>query len=77
MGYELDDRGSIPERSNIFSLLQSVRTESGAHQAAYLTGIGCSFLGSMRSECAADHSPSSSAEVKNGEAIHPLLLAKG
>jgi hypothetical protein len=43
-----------------FSLLHVVRTGFGAHPAAYPMGIGGCFPGPE-----ADHSPPSSAEVKN------------
>jgi hypothetical protein len=54
-----------------FSLLHRVQTESGAHPASYRMGIG-DFSPGGRSVLEADHSPPSSAEVKNGGTI-PLL----
>jgi hypothetical protein len=50
-----------------FSLLHSVRTGSGAYAASYPTGTGVKRQGRE-----ADHSPPSSAEVKNGGAIPPI-----
>jgi hypothetical protein len=52
--------------------LHSFQTGSGAHQASYPTGIGGSFLGVKRLGREAHHTPPSSGEVKNGEAIPPL-----
>jgi hypothetical protein len=45
-----------------FSLLHSVQTGSGAYPASCFPGPGCGT----------DNSPPSSAEVKNGGAIHSL-----
>jgi hypothetical protein len=50
-----------------FSLLLNVQTGSGAHPTTYPMGNRGSFPGGK-----ADHSPPSSAEVKNGGAIPPL-----
>jgi hypothetical protein len=67
-GYELDDRGSgarFPEKFRNFSLLHRVQTGSEAYQASNPVGTEGSFLGGKaggRGE--ADHSPPSSAEVK-------------
>jgi len=41
------------------------QTGSGAHPVSYLMGTGGSFLGVKRPWRKADHSPPSSAEVKN------------
>jgi hypothetical protein len=65
-GYEMDGRGSIPGKTRDFTLLYSVQTGSGAHQASYPMGTGV-----KRSKREADHSSPSSAEVKNGGAIPP------
>jgi hypothetical protein len=46
------------------SLLHSIQTGSGAHLASYTMGTGGSFPGGK-----ANHSPPSTAEVKNGGAI--------
>jgi hypothetical protein len=51
-------KGSSPDRGGNFSLYHRVKTGSGAHPASYLMGI-------MRQGHEADHSPPSSAEVKN------------
>jgi hypothetical protein len=47
-----------------FSLLHVVQTGSGAHPASYPMGTGGSFPGVKRQGREADHSPSTSAEVK-------------
>jgi hypothetical protein len=56
----------------IFSLLHSVQTGSGAHPESYPMGTGALSPGVKRPGREADHSPPSSADVKNGGAI-PLL----
>jgi hypothetical protein len=55
-----------------FSLLDSVQTDFGAHPSSYPMGTGGFFPGVKRPGCEADHSPPSSAEIKNGECIPPL-----
>jgi hypothetical protein len=55
-----------------FSLLHSIQTDSGAHPASYQWVSGALSPAIMRPGCEADHSPRSSAEVKNGGAIPPL-----
>jgi hypothetical protein len=56
----------FPAGARDFSL-NVVQTGSGGHQASYPMGR------IKREGCEADHSLPSSAEVKNGEAITPLL----
>jgi hypothetical protein len=64
--YGLDDRGSIPDRQRIFSFSLCVRTGSGAHPASCTMGTVGPFPGGKgRPGRDADHSPPSSAEVKN------------
>jgi hypothetical protein len=68
LGYGLDDRGSrvlFPEGGWEFSLHHRVQNGSGAHPASYTMGTRRSFLGVKRPRREADHSPPSSAEVKN------------
>jgi hypothetical protein len=48
-----------------FSLHHCLQTDSGAHPASYPMGTRGFFLGVKRSGREADHSPPSSAEVKN------------
>jgi hypothetical protein len=63
LGYELDYRGSrirLPAGAGNFFLHHRVQNSSGAHSASYPMGTGGSFPGGK-----ADHSPPSSAEVKN------------
>jgi hypothetical protein len=55
-----------------FSRLHNVQTGSGAHPATYPMGTGAIFPGVKRQGREADHSPTSSAEVKNGGAIPPI-----
>jgi hypothetical protein len=59
--YGLDDRGSIPTDADDFSSSLCIQTGSEAHPASCPMGIG----GKARPGRDADHSPSSSAEVKN------------
>jgi hypothetical protein len=62
LGYGLDDRSSrvrFPARAGNFSLHHRVQNGSGAHPASYPMGARGSFPGGE-----ADHSPPSSAEVK-------------
>jgi hypothetical protein len=54
------------------SLLHVVQNSSGAHPASYPIGTWALFQGLKRPGRGADHSPSSSAEVRNGGAIPPL-----
>jgi hypothetical protein len=59
----LDDRGSrvrFPAEAGNFSLHHSVQNGSGTHPTFYPMGTEDSFPGGK-----ADHSPPSSAEVKN------------
>jgi hypothetical protein len=62
--YGLDDRGSIPHRGRGFFF--QPQTGYGAHPASYPVGTGGPFPGGKaRPGRDADHSPPSSAEVKN------------
>jgi hypothetical protein len=64
--YGLDDRGSIPRQRQRIFLLASVQTGSGTHPASYSMGTGGPFPGGKaRPGRDADHSPSSSVEVKD------------
>jgi hypothetical protein len=68
LGYGLDNRGSrvrFPAGAGTFSLHHRVQKGSGAHSASYPVGITNSFPGVKRPGREADHSPPSSAEVKN------------
>jgi hypothetical protein len=67
LGYRLDDRSSrvrFPAGAGNFSLHHRVQNGSGALPASYPMGTGDSFLGVKRPGREADHSPPSSAEVK-------------
>jgi hypothetical protein len=66
LGYDLDDRGSLPGKVRGFPLLHNLQTVSGAHLASYPMGTGALSPGVKWQEREADHSPPSSAEVKNG-----------
>jgi hypothetical protein len=64
-GYELNSQGSI----------LGVQTGSGAHPDSFAMGTGGGGVaspGMKRQRRKADHSPPSSADVKNGGAIPPL-----
>jgi hypothetical protein len=52
VGYGLDDRGSIPGRSNdgVFILRHCVQTGSGAHLVSYQMGVGGSYPGDKANE---------------------------
>jgi len=47
-----------------FNLHHHVQTSSGAHPASYPAGTGASFPGVKQLESEADHSPPSTAKVK-------------
>jgi hypothetical protein len=67
LGYGLDDRGSrvrFPVGAVNFSLHHRVQNGSGAHPASYPMGARGFFLWVKRQGREADHSPPSSAEVK-------------
>jgi hypothetical protein len=55
----------VPAEGGNFSLHNRVHSVSEAHPASYLVGNRGSFPGVKRPEREADHSPPSSAEVKN------------
>jgi hypothetical protein len=61
--FEFYDVGLFP-RSTDFSLLQNVQTGSTAHPATCSMDTG-NFQGAMRKAIEVNHSPPSSAEVKN------------
>jgi hypothetical protein len=56
------------------SLLHSVQTDSGTHQAQYTMDTGELSPGKKRLGREAHHSPPSSAEAKNGGSIPPLPI---
>jgi hypothetical protein len=66
-------RSQVEARS--FCFLHSVQTGSEAHSASYPVDTEGSFPGVKRPGREADHSPPSSADVKNGGALHsPIRL---
>jgi hypothetical protein len=72
---QLDNRGTVvrfPTGERNFYLLRSVQTCSGANPASYTMGIGGYSLRIKRPRREADHSPPSSAEVKNAGVTSPL-----
>jgi hypothetical protein len=69
MGYEFDGQGLIPGMLKDFSLLHSVQTGSEAHPMS----IGAFSPAVKWPGCEADHSPPSSAEIKNGGAVSSVL----
>jgi hypothetical protein len=67
LGYALDDRGSrvrFPAGAGNFSLHHRVQNGSGVHPASYPMGTRGFSLGVKRLGRGTDHSPPSSAEVK-------------
>jgi hypothetical protein len=60
-----DNRGSISGRSKAYSHRHIVQTASAAHPALYPIGTGDLFRVVKRPGREAEHSPVSSAEVKN------------
>jgi hypothetical protein len=50
-----------------FHILHNVQIDSGAHPTSYKMGTWSCFPAETRQVREADHLPSSSAEVKNGE----------
>jgi hypothetical protein len=80
LGYGLDDRGSrvrFPAGAWNFSLHHRVHNGSGAHPASYSVGTRGSFPGVKCPGREADHSPPSSAQVKNAcncTSIPPIRL---
>jgi hypothetical protein len=67
LGYRLDNWGSgvqFPAGAGNVSLNHCVQNGSGAHPASYPMGTRGSFLGVKRPEREADHSPPSSADIK-------------
>jgi hypothetical protein len=67
LGYGLDNRGSgvrFPAEAGNFSLHHRVQNGSGVHPASYPMGTRGSFPGVKRPGRESDHSPPSSAEVK-------------
>jgi hypothetical protein len=59
-------------RTRNFSVLHIVQTGSAAHSVCYRMGTGVTFSKVKAPGREADHSPQSSAKVRNGEAI-PIL----
>jgi hypothetical protein len=67
LGNRLDDRGSkvrFPAEAGNFSLHRRVQNGSGAHPSSYPMGTRVVSLAVKRPGREADHSPTSSAEVK-------------
>jgi hypothetical protein len=67
LGHGMDDRGSrvrFQTGAGNFSFHHRIQTGFGAHSASYLMATRGSFLGVKRPGREADHSPPSSAEVK-------------
>jgi hypothetical protein len=67
LSYDLEDRSSrvgFPVGAANFSLHHRLQKGSGSHPASYSMGTRGSSLGVTREELESDHSPPSSAEVK-------------
>jgi hypothetical protein len=78
--YRLDDLAirvrSLVEAKDFFSSL-CVQTSSGAHPASFLIGTGNPFpKGKAQLGCDSDHSPTSSAKVRNEYELHLLSPPK-
>jgi hypothetical protein len=74
LGYGLDDWSSrvrFPAGAGNYSPHHCVQNSSGAHPASYQMGIRGPFPGVKRPESEADHSPPSSAEVKECVKLYP------
>jgi hypothetical protein len=74
LGYGLDERGSrvrFPAGAENFSLHYRNHNGSGTHPASYPKGTKGSFPGVKRPGHEADHSPPSSAEVKECVDLYP------
>jgi hypothetical protein len=67
-------RVGFPAEEREFSLLHRVQTGFWAHPASYSKIPGAISTGVKQPGLEADHSPPSSAEVKNGGAIPPLPI---
>jgi hypothetical protein len=72
MGYGLDGQGSIPGRGKIFLFSTASRPVLGPTQPPIQWIPVVISPGVEQPGCEADHSPPSSAKVKNGGAIPPL-----
>jgi hypothetical protein len=70
--YWLDGRGSFPGRAKIFIFSITIRLALGLTQPSSQWVPGALSPGVKRPGRYADHSPPSSAEVKNGGTIPPL-----
>jgi hypothetical protein len=70
--YGLDSRGSVPRRGNRSFSSPQHPDQICANQAFHSVGTGAHSPGLKRRLRGADHSPPSSAEVKNGGVIIPL-----
>jgi hypothetical protein len=82
LGYGLDDWGSRVQflaGAGNFSLHYCVQNGSGAHPASYPIGTRGSFPKGKVARREADHSPPSSAEVKNAWSYTsiPLICLHG
>jgi hypothetical protein len=83
LGYGLDDWGSrirFPAGAGNFSLHHRFQNGSGAHPASYPMSTRVSFPGGKAGGREADHSPPSSAEVKECMELYlhsPIRLCCG
>jgi hypothetical protein len=68
------NRGSFPSRAKRVSLLHNAQASFEAHPSSYPMVAWDSFQGVKRQVSETDHSPPSSAEVKNGGAMPPLPI---
>jgi hypothetical protein len=73
-GYSLGGRGSIPGKGKISLHSTASRLVLGPTQSPIQWIPGVLFPGVKRPGREADHSPPSSAEVKNGGGVHGVVL---
>jgi hypothetical protein len=73
-GYGLDSECSVPGKGKIFLFSTAARPALGPTQPPIQWVLGDLSLGIKRQGREADRSPPSSAEGKNGRAIHPPPL---
>jgi hypothetical protein len=72
--YSMNSQGAIPRWCKMFFLLHGIQTDSGAHPASYPMDTGAISPEIKKLVPETDHSPPSSAKVKNGGAIPPLPI---
>jgi hypothetical protein len=77
ISHDRSSRVRFPAGAGNFSLHHRSQNGSGAHPISYPMGTGVSFPGGKVAGHEADHSPPSSADVKNAwsyTSTHPIRL---